>query len=79
MTRRLVAVFAHPDDDTFAVSGTVAFHADDPGFRFTLIHATSGEAGEIADRSVGSPTGTSGSGTQTGRWRTPTSTTWSTA
>lgn len=51
MTGRLAAVFAHPDDDTFAVSGTVAMHADDPGFRFTLIHATSGEAGEIAEGS----------------------------
>ncbi len=52
MTARMAAVFAHPDDDTFAVSGTVALHADDPGFRFTLIHATSGEAGEIADPSL---------------------------
>lgn len=52
MTGRLAAVFAHPDDDTFAVSGTVAIHADDPGFRFTLIHATSGEAGEIAEPSL---------------------------
>jgi LmbE family N-acetylglucosaminyl deacetylase len=48
----MAAVFAHPDDDTFAVSGTVALHADDPGFRFILIHATSGEAGEIADPSL---------------------------
>jgi LmbE family N-acetylglucosaminyl deacetylase len=52
MTGRMAAVVAHPDDDTFAVSGTVAIHADDPGFRFTLIHATSGEAGEIADPSL---------------------------
>jgi LmbE family N-acetylglucosaminyl deacetylase len=51
----MAAVFAHPDDDTFAVSGTVAIHAGDPGFRFTLIHATSGEAGEIADPSLATP------------------------
>jgi LmbE family N-acetylglucosaminyl deacetylase len=50
----MVAVVAHPDDDTFAVGGTVAMHAEDPGFRFTLIHATSGDAGEIADPSLAS-------------------------
>jgi LmbE family N-acetylglucosaminyl deacetylase len=52
VSRRLAAVFAHPDDDTFGVAGTVALHADDPGFRFLLIHATSGEAGMIADPSL---------------------------
>ena len=49
MSRRFAAVVAHPDDDTFGVAGTVALHADHPGFHFTLIHATSGEAGPIAD------------------------------
>ena len=49
MSRRFAAVVAHPDDDTFGVAGTVALHADDPGFHFTLIHATSGEAGAISD------------------------------
>jgi LmbE family N-acetylglucosaminyl deacetylase len=49
VTRRLAAVVAHPDDDTFAIAGTVALHADDPELRFTLIHVTSGEAGRIAD------------------------------
>ena len=48
----LVAVVAHPDDDTFACSGTVALHADEPDFRFTLVHATSGEAGMISDPSL---------------------------
>lgn len=52
MSTRLAAVFAHPDDDTFGVAGTVALHADDPGFRFVLIHATSGEAGMISDPSL---------------------------
>jgi LmbE family N-acetylglucosaminyl deacetylase len=52
VSRRLAAVFAHPDDDTFGVAGTVALHADDPGFRFVLIHATSGEAGMISDPSL---------------------------
>ena len=49
MSGRLAVVVAHPDDDTFGCSGTVALHAEDPRFRFTLIHVTSGEAGEIAD------------------------------
>lgn len=49
MTRTLAVVVAHPDDDTFGCSGTVALHADDPDFRFVLIHMTSGEAGLIAD------------------------------
>ena len=36
MSKRLAAVFAHPDDDTFGVAGTVALHAGDPAFRFVL-------------------------------------------
>ncbi len=48
---RLLAIVAHPDDDTFAVSGTVALHAEDPDLHFVLVHATSGEAGEIAEGS----------------------------
>jgi LmbE family N-acetylglucosaminyl deacetylase len=44
-----VAVYAHPDDDTFALSGSVALHAGDPDLRFVLVLATSGDAGEIAD------------------------------
>jgi LmbE family N-acetylglucosaminyl deacetylase len=52
VSRRLAAVFAHPDDDTFGVAGTVALHADDPRFRFVVIHATSGEAGPISDPSL---------------------------
>jgi len=52
VTRRLIAVVAHPDDDTFGCSGTVALHADDPDLRFVLVHATSGEAGMISDPSL---------------------------
>ena len=55
MTKTLAVVVAHPDDDTFGCSGTVALHADDPGFRFVLIHVTSGEAGRIADPSLATP------------------------
>jgi len=39
-------VFAHPDDDTFSMGGTVALHADDTDVLSVL--ATSGEAGQIA-------------------------------
>lgn len=51
MTRGLAVVVAHPDDDTFGCAGTVALHRDDPDLRFVLIHATAGEAGEIAEGS----------------------------
>jgi LmbE family N-acetylglucosaminyl deacetylase len=52
VSRRLLSVVAHPDDDTFACSGTVALHADEPGFRFVLVHVTSGEGGMISDPSL---------------------------
>lgn len=51
MSKRLAVVVAHPDDDTFGASGTVALHADDHDFRFVLVHATSGEAGMISEGS----------------------------
>lgn len=44
----LLFVAAHPDDEVFGVGPSVALHADDPAFRFVLVHATDGEAGEIA-------------------------------
>ncbi len=51
MTRRLACVFAHPDDDTYAVGGTIALQADqDP--TVTVIMTTSGDAGRIADPSL---------------------------
>jgi LmbE family N-acetylglucosaminyl deacetylase len=52
---RLAAVFAHPDDDTFGIAGTVALHADEAGFAFAVVLATSGEAGRIADASLATP------------------------
>ena len=52
MTRGLAIVVAHPDDDTWGATGTAALHANDPGFELTVIHVTSGEAGEIADPSL---------------------------
>ena len=48
-SRRLAAVVAHPDDDTFGCAGTVALHTNDPDFHFVLIHVTSGEHGQIAE------------------------------
>ncbi|MGA9100769.1 PIG-L deacetylase family protein [Aeromicrobium sp.] len=45
----LAVVVAHPDDDAYGMAGMVALHADDPGFRFTLIHATDGGAGDIRE------------------------------
>ena len=51
MTRRLTAVFAHPDDDTYGVGGTVGLHAD-AGIEVTAVLATSGDAGRIFDRSL---------------------------
>jgi LmbE family N-acetylglucosaminyl deacetylase len=53
--RRLAIVAAHPDDDTFGASGTVALHAVDPGFHLTVVHVTSGDKGEIADPSLATP------------------------
>ena len=43
----LAVVVAHPDDDAYGFAGIVALHAEDPGFRFILIHATDGGAGDI--------------------------------
>ena len=47
--RTLACVVAHPDDDAYGVASSVALHADDPHFRFLLIHATCGEQGDIRD------------------------------
>jgi LmbE family N-acetylglucosaminyl deacetylase len=50
VTVRLVGVFAHPDDDSYVLGGTLLLHRGrvEP----TLVFATSGEAGPIA---AGSP------------------------
>jgi LmbE family N-acetylglucosaminyl deacetylase len=47
--RTLACVFAHPDDDAYGAAGSVALHADEPDFRFVLVHATFGELGDIRD------------------------------
>ena len=49
MSRTLVCVYAHPDDDAYGIAPTVALHTDDPDFRFVMVHATAGEQGEIRE------------------------------
>lgn len=46
--RALAFVAAHPDDDVMGAVGIVARLRHEPGFRFVLVHATDGEAGDIA-------------------------------
>src|SRR5688572_15512017 len=45
--RTLAFVVAHPDDDAYGIAGAVALHADEPDFRFVLVHATDGGGGDI--------------------------------
>lgn len=49
-TRKLLAVFAHPDDETFICGGTLAKYAAE-GVDITLVSATRGEMG----RRMGNP------------------------
>jgi len=53
VTRRLTAVFAHPDDDSYGIAGSVALLAGQ--IELTVVLATSGEAGRIADPSLAAP------------------------
>jgi len=46
--RVMAFVAAHPDDDVMGAVGYLALHRDDADLRFVLIHATDGDAGEIA-------------------------------
>jgi LmbE family N-acetylglucosaminyl deacetylase len=48
MTRTLLAIFAHPDDETFFAGGTLARYAHQ-GVRVVLACATRGEAGAVND------------------------------
>ncbi|HUQ45913.1 MAG TPA: PIG-L family deacetylase [Gemmatimonadaceae bacterium] len=52
--RCLTAVFAHPDDETFAIGGTLARYSDD-GVRCSLYCATDGDAGGTSGIPVSSP------------------------
>ena len=50
----LPAVFAHPDDESFGVGGTLAKDAAN-GTRVVLVCATRSEGGEISDASLATP------------------------
>src|SRR5688572_15718510 len=52
--RGLAAVFAHPDDETFAIGGTLARYSGD-GVRCALYCATDGDAGQSSGIPVSSP------------------------
>lgn len=52
--RRLAAIFAHPDDETFAIGGTLALYAH-AGAEITLFCATDGQAGKSSGVPVDSP------------------------
>jgi LmbE family N-acetylglucosaminyl deacetylase len=51
----LMAVFAHPDDESFGTGGTLARYGVDPEVRVVLVCATRGEAGEISDPQLATP------------------------
>ena len=53
MPRSLAAVFAHPDDETFSIAGTVALLAD-AGVSCSLYCATDGDAGRSSAVTVSS-------------------------
>jgi N-acetyl-1-D-myo-inositol-2-amino-2-deoxy-alpha-D-glucopyranoside deacetylase len=44
----LMAIYAHPDDESFGTGGTLALYAEQ-GYRVILVTATKGEAGGIQD------------------------------
>lgn len=48
MQKRIVLIFAHPDDESFAMGGTIAKYTAQ-GADVSLIVATKGEAGKTAD------------------------------
>ena len=47
LTRRLLFVHAHPDDETLATGGTIAHYAAQPNTEVTLVTCTLGEEGEV--------------------------------
>ncbi|MEW5828124.1 MAG: PIG-L family deacetylase [Chloroflexota bacterium] len=48
MTKTILAVLAHPDDESFGMGGTLALYAR-KGFEVYLVCATRGEAGTVDD------------------------------
>jgi len=47
MAMQMLLIFAHPDDESFALGGTIAKYAEQ-GVKVTLVAATKGEAGKVA-------------------------------
>lgn len=47
MAMQMLLIFAHPDDESFALGGTIAKYAEQ-GVNITLVSATRGEAGKTA-------------------------------
>ena len=54
MHRTFMAIFAHPDDESFGTAGTLAALTK-AGARVVLVCATRGEVGEIADPALATP------------------------
>lgn len=52
--RRLMTIFAHPDDESFGVAGTIA-RARRTGRQVAIVCATRGEEGQIADPALATP------------------------
>jgi LmbE family N-acetylglucosaminyl deacetylase len=53
-TGGLLAIFAHPDDETFGLGGTMA-HYSGRGIPVTMVSATRGEVGEISPGTDATP------------------------
>jgi mycothiol S-conjugate amidase len=54
MARTIVALHAHPDDESSKGAGTIARYSDE-GVRTVLVTATAGEAGDILNPAANSP------------------------
>jgi LmbE family N-acetylglucosaminyl deacetylase len=52
--KRILAIFAHPDDEAFGTGGSMAHYAA-AGHNVYLVCATRGEVGEISDPSLATP------------------------
>ena len=53
-SRRILAIYAHPDDEAFGTGGTLA-HYSARGHNVYLVCATRGEVGEISDPNLATP------------------------
>ena len=51
MTRRLLCVFAHPDDEVFCTGGTIAKYSA-AGYEIKVVSVTKGDAGQIRDAKI---------------------------